>query len=426
MPILFLLGSYGESKMQSMDSSPKKNPPQASTNRLHYLDWLRVLATLGVFLYHAVRPFDLQDWLIKNDERSALVTLVFVVFLGTFGMALFFFVSGISCWFALKRRTSSQFAVERTRRLLVPFVVCSVLLHPFQEYVKWIHKGWYEGSFFSADFFSKYIDSRPGPAPGNLLNPDYFSEYLEFFRPTVFINFGEHLWFLGFLFSFSLISLPLFIWLKKDGGKRFVDWLVKLVGWRGGILLFILPPALSRIILQPLFPKYTDWSDFTFMLVFFVVGYILYADERFQDILRRDWHFGLIVGLINTVAIVSLLAMGIGVDWVTNPKLPGFYLAWFLISVNAWSWVVVALYIGMRFLDIRNKLLAYGQEAMMSIYLFHHLVIIIIAFYVVQWGISIFPKMLVVVLGAFVVTLGLHELLIKRIPLVQVLLGIKS
>jgi glucan biosynthesis protein C len=118
--------------------------------------------------------------------------------------------------------------------------------------------------------------------------------------------------------------------------------------------------------------------------------------------------------------------LDIGVDWVTNPELPGFYLAWFLISVNAWSWVVVALYIGMRFLEVKNRLLAYGQEAMMSIYLFHHLVIIVIAFYVVQWDTNILTKMLFVVPGSFVVTLGLHELIIKRIPLIQILLGIKS
>jgi hypothetical protein len=80
----------------------------------------------------------------------------------------------------------------------------------------------------------------------------------------------------------------------------------------------------------------------------------------------------------------------------------------------------------MRFLDMRNKLLEYGQEAMMSIYLFHHLVIIIIAFYVVQWDTGILLKMLVVIPSSFVVTLGLHELVIKRIPLIQILLGIKT
>ena len=26
--------------------------------RLHYLDWLQVLAILGVFLFHALHPFD--------------------------------------------------------------------------------------------------------------------------------------------------------------------------------------------------------------------------------------------------------------------------------------------------------------------------------------------------------------------------------
>ncbi|MFC2037479.1 hypothetical protein ACFLYD_05870 [Chloroflexota bacterium] len=43
--------------------------------RLHCLDWLQVLAILGVFFFHAVRPFDdLPAWHIENAEASALVT----------------------------------------------------------------------------------------------------------------------------------------------------------------------------------------------------------------------------------------------------------------------------------------------------------------------------------------------------------------
>jgi len=419
-------GENGWPIMDNKDTASLSDGEIGRSLRLHYLDWLRVLATLGVFLYHAVRPFDLQDWLIKNEERSALVTLFFVVFLGTFGMALFFLVSGAGCWFALRTRTARQFANERFRRLLIPFIVCSILFHPFQEYLKWIHKGWYEGAFFSAEFFSRYIDSRPGPAPAKFLNPDFFHEYAELLRPTVFINFGEHLWFLGFLFSFSLISLPFLLWLKKDVGKRFITWLVGMVERRGGILLFILLPALSRVLLQPFYPDYTDWSDFSFMLAFFLIGYILYADERFQQIIRRDWLFGLILGLINTIVIVTLLAVGVGVDWVKTPGVPGFYLAWTLMSVNAWCWVVVALYIGMRFLDLRNKWLVYGQEAMMPFYLFHHPVIIVIAFYVVQWGADILMKLPVVVLGSFAFTLGIYELIIRRIKPGQVLFGMKA
>ena len=42
--------------------------------RLYYLDWLQVLAVLGVFLFHAFHPFDaLFDWHIKSEESLHLM-----------------------------------------------------------------------------------------------------------------------------------------------------------------------------------------------------------------------------------------------------------------------------------------------------------------------------------------------------------------
>jgi glucans biosynthesis protein C len=52
--------------------------PSAST-RLHYLDWLRVIATLVVFSFHAIHPFDLSDWHIKNIEQSEALTIVMTI-----------------------------------------------------------------------------------------------------------------------------------------------------------------------------------------------------------------------------------------------------------------------------------------------------------------------------------------------------------
>jgi len=40
---------------QAVESAPQ------DSDRLYYLDWLRVLAIFGVFLYHAVHPFDAGD-----------------------------------------------------------------------------------------------------------------------------------------------------------------------------------------------------------------------------------------------------------------------------------------------------------------------------------------------------------------------------
>jgi len=95
--------------------------------------------------------------------------------------------------------------------------------------------------------------------------------------------------------------------------------------------------------------------------------------------------------------------------------------------------VIFLLYAGMRFLDFRDKWLAYGQEAVMPFYLLHQPVIFVIAFFVVQWdtstmlgtGAAILLKLPVIVLSAFVVTLGLYQVVIRRVKPVRAFFGMK-
>jgi len=80
-------------------------PTSAKPARLHYLDWLQVLAVLGVFLFHSVHPFDdLADWHIKNVEKSILATF-FVGFFNLWGMPFLFLMAGATSWFSLRRST---------------------------------------------------------------------------------------------------------------------------------------------------------------------------------------------------------------------------------------------------------------------------------------------------------------------------------
>jgi peptidoglycan/LPS O-acetylase OafA/YrhL len=39
---------------------------QKASTRLYYLDWLRVLAILTVFVYHTSRLFNVEDWAVKT------------------------------------------------------------------------------------------------------------------------------------------------------------------------------------------------------------------------------------------------------------------------------------------------------------------------------------------------------------------------
>ena len=42
-------------------------------DRLYYLDWSRIILILGVFLYHATRPFAATTWHIVNADKSAFI-----------------------------------------------------------------------------------------------------------------------------------------------------------------------------------------------------------------------------------------------------------------------------------------------------------------------------------------------------------------
>jgi len=377
--------------------------------RLHYLDWLRVIAIAGVWVYHAARPFMLPDWLINNTQKSPAITFVFLVFLGSLGMPLFFMIAGAGSLFALRRRTGRQFATERIQRLLIPFVVGCILLSPLQFYLEWLHKGWYQGPFWS------FLP---------VLAQDRLDRCLTTFRPSIFESLGSHLWFLGYLFTFSLITLPLFLWLKSESGRRAITSLGALGERRGGLLVFLLPVAAVRMALQPFFPGYTDWADFSYMLVFFVCGYLLYADERLVGAVRRDWWLALGVGLLSTVTMLVGLVAG-GEQWVQDPRLPGFYLGWALVGVNGWCWTLFGLWLGMCFFDFRNRWLDRGQELSVPFYVFHQPPIVIVAFFAVQWPVGLLVKLAVIMLGSLVITLGLCEGVVRRVKLARALFGMK-
>ena len=392
--------------MHTQVVSPQADPAPGASVRLHYLDTLRVLAVFMVFLYHSTMPFTLGQADIMNDETSLVATMFFSAFLAPWGMPFFFLLAGAGIWFALQRRTARQFAGERFRRLFVPFLVGCALLTPLQTYIAWLFRlrvGTYEGSYLQ--FF--------------------FVERFNGWNPTIFDWLGFHLWFLGYLFVDSLLLLPLFKWLKGEAGRRVVSWLAGLCEHRGGVLVFILPLLLIQLGLRPFFPDERNWADFFYYLAFLLAGYLFYADERFLRAVRRDRWLVLAVGIAALLGLMATVALGEAETLFSTPSNPGFYVFWACAVVDSWCWLIVMLYVGMRFLDFSNKWTRYGQEAILPFYVLHQPVIFVIAFYVVQWEAGVTVKMLTVILASFVVTAALYELLVRRVAPLRALFGMK-
>ncbi len=62
----------------------------------------------------------------------------------------------------------------------------------------------------------------------------------------------------------------------------------------------------------------------------------------------------------------------------------------------------------------------------MPFFVVHLPVIIVIAYFVVQWNAGLLPKLLVVVLGAFAISLGLYQFVIRRVGPLRAMFGMKS
>ena len=397
--------------MVPADSASNTESSGVKSKRLYYLDWLRVILIFGVFLYHVIRPFDpLIDWHINNGEQSDTI-LTILLLVNPWGIPLFFLVAGAGSKFALRRRSNWQYIRERATRLLIPFIVGSILLTPFQKYLEALHKGSFQGSFLS------YI-------------PEMLSENISgnLFTPLIFGNWGLHLWFLGFLFIYSLLTLPLFRWFKRDAGGAFISWLGRLVEVRGGILLFVLPLALARVLLQPFFAvEERGWLDFVYFSLFFILGYIIYSDDRFLSAVLRDRWLLFAGGIVGLAAFFGLFAVygDLALEWGLTFVVPWSIILIFAFTLMSWGWALSVLYLAMTRLNFSNKWLVYGNETIMPFYLLHQPVIIVIAFFVVQWEAGIPVKLLVILIGSFLITLGLVELLIRPFKPMRMLFGMR-
>jgi hypothetical protein len=245
-------------------------------------------------------------------------------------------------------------------------------------------------------------------------------------NPKIFGALGYHLWFLGFLFSFSLIAIPVYRWFNGENGSYFIEVLVKLVNKRAGIFLWIVPLALTQIVLRPFFPGGHNWADFLYQFLFFVYGYMLFLDQRFLKALKKDWWLVLVFSLFSSVLILSNVSTSLTDPLSAPQSMIDPIIRWSVFSINSWLWIILLLIFGMRYLDFDNNWLKYSKQATLPFFLIHHPIIIVIAFYVVQLNTSMVIKLLSVMVGSFIITLGIFELLIKRISILANLLGVKK
>jgi hypothetical protein len=259
--------------------------------------------------------------------------------------------------------------------------------------------------------------------------PPYWDSYGSFrFRldePYLTNIWPGHLWFLQFLFLVSVLTLPLLLYLRSEPGQRLI---ARLAGWfnrRGGIFLLLIPLVLVRIALRSFFHGDHTWADLFYYAVFFLTGYVMAADVRFTESYKRHGWVCLALGIAAWAAELVLI-LELNYPYPGAESFSGTYVLFqTVVSLANLSWVLFFLSMAARYLNFNNKLLAYGNEALLPFYILHQTVILAVGWFIIPLDLSILLKLLIISTTSFVVIMALYELLIRRFNVLRFLFGMR-
>jgi glucan biosynthesis protein C len=377
--------------------------PPASTGAIRYydLDWLRVSATLVVFVYHAAKPFTFDAWHIRNAQLSPGLDS-WAGFLGVWIMPVFFVLSGMSIALSLRSRSARQFTRERITRLVIPLMFGIFVLSPPQIYIERIGYGQFEGPFFQ--FVPHYFN---GP-------------YLGYGKPGNFAWMGIHLWYLLLLFVYSVLMLPLFLALRREEMQarlaRLATWLEK----PGALLLPAVPLMVLCAALDPsgLGSRILgEWNIFIY-LILLVYGFVMMSSLRFEATLYRYRGLAFLAGLVAGLITNELDGAAYGTA--------GFFVGQAARGLLGWCLIVVLFGL---FYPLRRRnmpFLRHTSEMALPFYMLHQPVIVLIGYtLVLPTEFSPFAKYVLIILICLPVIVATYELLVRRLNVLRVLFGLR-
>jgi glucans biosynthesis protein C len=377
-----------------MLSSPS-NPVPVVPLRRYDIDWLRVLVIFLLIPYHSARIFDFwRPFYIKNPIPSPALSW-FVAFADPWGMPLLFLLAGSATWFALRKRTGGQYAVDRLKRLLVPLIFGALVIVPPQGYFAMLDRGLDPGSYiqYLSQYFSRLSYELTGYDGG--------------FTPA-------HLWFIFFLLVYSLLGLPIFLLLRGKRGSRWIAGFADLFEKPGMLYILVIPLFLCEAL-----PQLGDYNVCLFFL-FFIYGFLLVADSRLDGAIVRHTWVSLLLGIPCMVVVLAIQRSGVIYADFTLPSI-GLAL---LRNLNTWLWVLALMGLARRYLSFGNSLLAYAGQASYPVYILHQTVIVMVGYAIVHTALTVASKYLLIVLLSGAATLIIYEIFVRRTRITRFLFGL--
>jgi glucans biosynthesis protein C len=375
--------------------------------RRYDYDWLRVICLFFVFVGHVALIFHPSiTWIVNNPDRTFAVSL-YCFWPEMWFLHLFFLVAGAASWYSLRKRSGKEYVVARIKRILVPMYTLGLfIILPFM-YWFWISR--------DKGFQISYFDSLPL----------YFSQLFDIYpEPSALLPlpYEGYFWFLKFLFLISIFTLPVLLFLRTEKARPIID---ALAGWcdkRFGILIFVIPVFLTRVLLYSKFGGWNGWASFASYALFYVIGFIMPADKRFSEGISKNLWLGLLLGIVGYLLSIHYM-YNWNYDFYYEPISGRYFIFHAIYSLGRWGWIIFVMAMVKKYLNSNSKTLAYSNEAALPFYIIHLPIVMMVAYVVVRWDMSILAKYWIIVGVTFPIVMLIYNFLVRPFNPVRFFFG---
>ncbi len=357
------------------------------------IDWLRIIAVLLLFPFHtAMIFFSKEDFYFKIPHSHPILDY-FVLFLSPWHMPLLFYIAGISSYYSLKLRSPEKYIVERTERLLIPFIFGSIVIVPPQSYIAYTSK---HNNNSILDFISFYFSKSLSDLTG----------YTGTFTPA-------HLWFILYLYFYSLLSARFFYYLIQK--EKYIQTLLKPTF---AYLTLIAYPVIIGLLDQ--LPTISTKNPF-YYYSYFLIGFITPLWPKMEYTIFKHKKLFLFFGIITMLIYL----------YFTNYTFERYstedILYYILRRYNAWIWLLIAISCSDILKNYTPQFLHYLSESSYPIYIWHQTVIIITA-YILYHIIPSSPlRFFVICLSLSIIfSFIIYHTFVRKIPLLRKIFGMKT
>jgi glucan biosynthesis protein C len=342
-------------------------------SRRYDIDWIRVIAIFFLLIYHIAIVF--QPWGVflafvsSNEPIEGLWTAM--AMLNVWRIPILFFVSGMGAYFALGKRSIIQLIMERTKRILLPFLFGVFTVVPLHFYV-------YQ-HYFDSDL--NYVLSR------------------------------GHLWFLLNIFVYVLVLSPVFYAIKNS--TKLKQFLNRLFSNPLGLLVVMIFFVAETLLISPnpyemYAMNFHGWV-IGFLSFFFGFLFVYSGNQFWLHVKKGKWIY---LGIA-----VSMYAIRVTIFDLQAPR--------YLMPIESIMWIVAVFGLAYSYLNKPSKTLSYLSESVYPVYIIHMVVMYVISALILPARLASFLEFVLIVISTFVVCYAIYHFVLRKVWFLRPLFGLK-